>query len=117
MAGLPMKDRDPLANTEVSDTRDAGEAEGAERMHDGVGAAAKHMVQATRTGKYPNDNTGGQRSQGETAGSGSIYAAVLNERPNLSNPRNQGPVRAPSRMGSSVIPVMNVEQRNTGKKS
>lgn len=117
MAVKEVEDRDPLAREEYEDTRDADEIEGVERMGHGVGQAAQHMVQATRTGAYPNDNTSGMRSQGETAGAGSIYAAVLNERPNISNPRNQGPVRAPSRMGSSVMPVITMSERNTGRKS
>jgi hypothetical protein len=113
---MPTSDRDPLAQKQMENTNNAagmaGSADG--RMASGVGQAAEHMVQATRTGRFPNDNTSGQRSQGETAGSGSIYAAVINERPNISNPRNQGPTRAPSRMGSSVIPVTTMASRNTG---
>lgn len=92
-------------------------ATGTDRMGSGVGAADSNMVQATRTGLYPSDNTGGDRSQGEVPGAGSLYAATLNERPNISNPRNQGPVRAPSRVGSSAIPVMMMSGRNTGRKS
>jgi hypothetical protein len=83
-------------------------------MATGQGHAAANTVQATRKGLFPDDNTGGDRSQGETAGAGSIYAAVLNERPNISNPRNQGPERAPSRVGSSKIPVATDATRNTG---
>lgn len=81
----------------------------------GQGAAARTTVDATRDGKYPNDNTTGERSQGEVAGAGSIYAAVLNERPNISNNRNQGPVRAHSRVGMSTIPIAMQGTRRTGK--
>ncbi len=81
----------------------------------GQGAASKSTVNVTRKGKFPNDNTGGGRSQGEVAGSGSMYAAVLNERPNISNPRNQGPTRPHSRVGKSTIPVAMQGSRNTGK--
>jgi hypothetical protein len=42
---------------------------------------------------------------------------VLNERPNTSNPRNQGPTRDPSRMGSSSVPVVTMSSRNTGRLS
>jgi hypothetical protein len=90
-------------------------AKGAERMGEGVGASEETQVSATRKGKFPDDNTGGERSQGETPGAGSIYAAALNERPNISNPRNQGPERPTSRMGDSEIPVATMERRNTGK--
>ena len=86
-------------------------------MVTGQGRAASNVVQATRKGMFPDDNTGDERSQGETPGCGSIYAANLVERPNTSNPRNQGPERASSRMGASTIPVMTVESRNTGRKS
>lgn len=92
-------------------------AKGAKRMSDGVGAADDNMVSATRKGKFPDDNTGGDRSQGETPGAGSLYAANLNERPNLSNNRNQGPERPTSRMGSSTIPVATVSMRKDGKLS
>lgn len=79
--------------------------------------AARNTVDATISGKFPNDNTSGQRSQGEVAGAGSIYAAVLNERPNISNPRNQGPSRSHSRVGASSIPVAMHGRRKTGRLS
>lgn len=85
------------------------------RASTGQGNTSETTVTATRMGKFPDDNTGPGRSQGEVAGAGSIYAAVLNERPNISNPRNQGPSRANSRMGNSTIPVARVTSRNTGK--
>lgn len=91
-------------------------ASGNARMGSGVGAATSNMVTATRRGML-GDDVGGARSQGETPGAGSIYAAELNERPNISNSRNQGPERAPSRMGSSTIPVQAMSGRNTGRKS
>ena len=81
----------------------------------GVGNSDDVFVEATRKGKYPDDNTGPDRSQGETAGAGSLYAAVLNERPNLSNPRNRGPERAPSRMGATPLPVVTMGSRRTGR--
>ncbi len=117
MAGIGAKDRDPLAGTELSDTRGAGSSAGVDRMADGVGQAASHMVDATRQGLFPGDNSGGERSQGEVAGAGSMYAAQLNERPNLSNPRNQGPSRAPSRLGAATLPVVGMGSRNTGRKA
>lgn len=112
-----MKDHDPFAGEKMSNTSSASASAGMERMASGAGAAESHMVRATREGKFPNDNTSGQRSQGETPGSGSIYAAVLVERPNLSSTRNRGPEREPSRMGSSAIPIMTMADRNTGRKS
>ena len=79
------------------------------------------MIKTTRPGKFPNDNSGGGQngpggqSQGEVPGAGSIYAAMLNERPNMSNPRNQGPTRPGSRVGESRIPVTTMETRKTGE--
>lgn len=84
------------------------------RAKTGQGMAKKVTVEATRKGKFPNDNSSGERSQGEVAGAGSIYAAVLNERPNISNPRNQGPERAHSRVGKSTLPVAMVASRKAG---
>lgn len=81
---------------------------------DGRGMAASNTVTVTRRGRFPNDNTGPGRSQGEVAGAGSLYAAVLNERPNISNPRNQGPTRTMSRIGQSSIPVAMMTDRDTG---
>jgi len=80
---------------------------------DGRGMTARTTVDATRKGRWPNDNMGGSRSQGETAGAGSLYAAALNERPNISNPRNQGPSRGHSRVGMSSIPVAMMGGRKT----
>lgn len=81
----------------------------------GVGNSDASFREATRKGKFPVDNTGPQRSQGEVPGAGSIYAAMLNERPNLSNPRNRGPERAPSRDGSTPIPMVTMDSRATGR--
>lgn len=81
----------------------------------GVGNNDASFREATRKGKYPHDNTGPNRSQGETPGSGSIYAAMLNERPNLSNPRNRGPERAPSRSAATPIPITTQASRATGR--
>lgn len=92
-----------------------GSSGGGRWMGRGVGNSERNYVDATIPGKFPNDNRGGGKSQGETAGAGSIYAAVLNERPNVSNRRNQGPSRSPSRSGSTAIPVVSQRRRNTGK--
>lgn len=81
----------------------------------GVGAAEMSYAEVTRPGKFPMDNTGPMRSQGEVSGAGSIYAAMLNERPNVANTRNLGPMRAPSRSGASSIPVTSMYGRKTGK--
>ena len=92
-----------------------GSPAGGDWQNYGVGNTEAAYREATRKGKFPNDNTGPTRSQGETPGAGSIYAAMLNERPNLSNPRNRGPERAPSRSGAATIPVVSVGARKTGK--
>lgn len=92
-----------------------GDAGGGEYQGYGVGNSPSTYREATRKGKFPADNTGPNRSQGETPGAGSIYAAMLNERPNLSNPRNRGPERAPSRSGSTPIPIVTMESRATGR--
>ena len=110
---MPAKDRDPLAGEQYGDTREA--MSGYSRESQGVGIAERHMVQATRMGRFPDDGIGGMRSQGETPGSGALYAAVLNERPNISNPRNQGPTRAPSRVGGSMVPNAVMMTRHTGR--
>jgi hypothetical protein len=81
----------------------------------GVGNNESSFREATRKGKYPVDNTGPTRSQGETPGAGSIYSAMLNERPNISNPRNRGPERAPSRSGATAIPTVEMSSRATGR--
>ena len=83
----------------------------------GVGNSDASFREATRKGKYPVDNTGPSRSQGETPGSGAIYAAMLNERPNISNPRNRGPERPPSRSGSTPVPTVMMASRATGRLS
>ena len=101
----------PSANTNTF----KGSAGGGRWQGKGVGNTERTYVDATIRGKFPKDNSGPGRSQGETAGAGSIYAAVLNERPNVSNMRNQGPSRTPSRSGSSAIPVMRMGRRRTGR--
>lgn len=83
----------------------------------GVGNSEEATVEATRKGKFPSDNTGPGRSQGEIPGAGSLYAAVLNQRPNVSNPRNRGPERAPSRLGATPLPIVTMGSRNTGRVS
>lgn len=84
-------------------------------QEEGVGNTDVPFREATRKGKYPDDNTGPNRSQGEVPGAGSIYASVLNERPNLSNPRNMGPTREPSRSATTAIPVTSMSSRKTGR--
>ena len=81
----------------------------------GVGNNPMAFREATRKGKFPMDNTGPDRSQGETSGAGSLYSAMLNERPNISNPRNRGPERAPSRSASTAIPLVTMNVRGTGR--
>jgi hypothetical protein len=93
----------------------AGSPGGGNWQNNGVGNSDDAFVEATRKGKYPDDNTGPNRSQGETAGAGSLYGTQLNERPNLSNPRNRGPERAPSRMGATPLPVVTANARHTGR--
>ena len=83
----------------------------------GVGNSTAAFREATRKGKYPSDNSGPGRSQGETPGAGSIFSAMLNERPNMSNPRNRGPERAPSRTGATAIPIVAMASRATGQLS
>lgn len=94
-----------------------GSPAGGEYQDYGVGNTDTSFREATRKGKYPVDNTGPNRSQGETPGSGAIYAAMLNERPNLSNPRNRGPERPPSRSAATPIPVTTMASRATGRLS
>lgn len=90
---------------------------GGEGQSYGVGNTDASFREATRKGKYPVDNTGPDRSQGETPGAGSIYTAMLNERPNLSNLRNLGPERAPSRVGGTALPIATMDTRATGRLS
>lgn len=80
----------------------------------GVGNTASSYREATIKGKFPSAG-GGERSQGETAGTGSMYSAELVERPNMSNNRNQGPERAPSMSAKAALPVVSMGSRNTGK--
>lgn len=94
-----------------------GSPGGGEYQGYGVGNTDAAFREATRKGKYPVDNTGPNRSQGEVPGAGSIYAAMLNERPNISNPRNRGPERPPSRSGATPIPIMTMASRATGRLS
>lgn len=100
----------------MADTKKfSGSAGGGRYQGAGVGNSESTYVDATIPGKFPDDNMGDGKSQGETSGAGSIYAAALNERPNVSNTRNLGPDRAPSRSGSTAIPVVNQGSRKTGK--
>jgi hypothetical protein len=94
-----------------------GSPAGGEYQGYGVGNTDSSFHEATRKGKYPSDNTGPNRSQGETPGAGSIFAAALNERPNTSNPRNRGPERPPSRSGATPIPIVEMASRATGRLS
>lgn len=81
----------------------------------GGGNNANHFIEATIGGKGITSPIGSDRSQGEVPGAGSIYAAVLNERPNLSNPRNMGPTRAPSPSAMNPIPSVTTASRSTGR--
>ena len=92
-----------------------GSPGGGEYQNMGVGNSEMAYREATRKGKYPSDNTGPERSQGETPGSGVIYSAMLNERPNVSNTRNRGPERAPSRSGATPLPIVTMASRGTGR--
>lgn len=94
-----------------------GSGAGGEYQNYGVGNSESTFREVTRKGKYPSDNTGPNRSQGETPGAGSIYAAMLNERPNISNPRNRGPERPPSRSGATPVPIVENSSRATGRLS
>lgn len=92
-----------------------GSPAGGEYQGYGVGNNNSSFREATRKGKYPADNTGPSRSQGEVPGAGSIYAVTLNERPNISNPRNRGPERPPSRSAATPIPLQVMQGRATGR--
>ena len=54
-------------------------------------------------------------SQGETSGVGSTYSAALNERPNTSNTRNQGPTRPGSDSMGQSVKIVTKESRKTNK--
>jgi hypothetical protein len=81
----------------------------------GVGNNEQSYREATRKGQFPGDGSGPDRSQGETPGAGSMYTVMLNERPNLSNPRNRGPERAPSLAGRTGMPIVEQGSRKTGR--
>jgi hypothetical protein len=100
-----------MANTNKSDMKPGDGS----YMEEGVGATTTPFVEATRVGRFPNDNTGGDRSQGEVEGAGSIYAAMLNERPNISRNNDSEPDRAPSRLGATAIPIVRQGDRKTGR--
>lgn len=102
-------------NSGASTNKFEGSPGGGEYQNYGVGNTDSAYREATRKGKYPSDNTGPSRSQGETPGAGSIFSAMLNERPNMSNPRNRGPERAPSRSGATPIPIQSMGSRATGR--
>lgn len=108
-----------MANINIEKTTNelAGSGAGGEYQGYGVGNNEMPYREVTRKGSFPGDNTGPGRSQGEIPGAGSIYAARLNERPNISNPRNRGPERAPSRAGATPIPLVSQGSRNTGRVS
>lgn len=82
---------------------------------EGVGNSEAPYREVTSPGMFPNDNMGPGRSQGETPGAGSLYSATIVERPNLSNNRNQGPSRAPSRSGGSPMPIVGMNQRKVNR--
>jgi hypothetical protein len=82
----------------------------------GVGNTVVTYRDVTLKGRMPSGNmSGGSRSQGETPGAGSIFSAVLAERPNLSNRRNLGPSREPSIIGGRAMPVVDMGDRKTGR--
>lgn len=83
----------------------------------GVGNNEASYREVTRKGKYPSDNTGPSRSQGETPGAGTLHAATLNERPNMAQTRNLGPTRPCSRSAATPIPIMTMASRATGRAS
>jgi hypothetical protein len=102
-------------NTGSSTNKFEGSGGGGDYQSYGVGNTDATYREATRKGKYPSDNTGPSRSQGETPGAGTIYSAMLNERPNLSNPRNRGPERPCSRSAATPIPIQSMGSRATGR--
>lgn len=106
-----------MANLNAGRTTNSlgGSAGGGAYQGMGVGNNAMPFREVTRRGSFPNDNTGPGRSQGEVPGAGSIYAATLNERPNISNPRNRGPERPPSRSASTPVPIVGQDSRATGR--
>lgn len=93
----------------------SGEMAAGEYQEMGVGNTTTTFREATRKGKYPSDNTGPNRTQGEVPGAGSIFSAMLNERPNISNPRNRGPERAPSRSAATPLGIVDSDSRATGR--
>lgn len=99
----------------MATTREATISGPAGYQEEGVGNTDVPYREATIKGKFPGDNTEGERSQGEVPGAGSLYAAVLNERPNVSNPRNMGPSREPSRSASTPIPVVGMGSRKVNR--
>lgn len=106
-----------MINPGKSTNQMAGSPADGEYQNYGVGNSPSSFREATRKGKFPSDNTGPNRSQGEVPGAGNINSAMLNERPNLSNPRNRGPERAPSRSGATAVPIVEMGTRATGRLS
>lgn len=95
-------------------TNKAGSTSGGAYGPKGVGNTTTVTVDATRSGRFPGD-ADVRSSQGEGGAVGSIYSAMFNERPNVSNPRNRGPERDPSRDGATQIPIARMSSRNTGR--
>lgn len=58
---------------------------------------------------------GGRGSQGEIPGAGTRYSVTLNERPNMSNTRNQGPEGNPAGVFANGFPMVTAAERNTGR--
>lgn len=79
---------------------------------DGVGANSTPHVNATRGPLYPHQ-PGEDRQQGETPGTGSVYSATLNERPNRSSDAmvNSGPSRGPS-IANRPLNVLSMSDRS-----
>lgn len=97
-----------------SNTNKAGTSGGGAYQNIGVGNSESVATEATNKASGVGA-PGSEKSQGETEGVGSIYSAQLNERPNLSNPRNRGPERSPSAVGSKALPIISASSRKTGR--
>jgi hypothetical protein len=74
--------------------------------------AQKTSLDVTRTG-HPGDVASGDPTDGESSGVGTKYMAILVERTNKSNPRNQGPTRPSANTGT--IPTVAMSVRKTGQ--
>lgn len=91
----------------------SGSGAGGNYQNYGVGNNETPFKEVARKGKW--SDTGPATSQGEGKGIGAFYAAELNERPNMSNPRNRGPERTPSKSASTAVPMVTMGSRATGR--